>query len=224
MSAAMNDESRTREDLWSLIKDIRFAMFTTRHDNGHLHSRPMTTQNQALDEDGSLWFFMSRRADPVEDVLGDPSVNVSYAHPGKDSYVSVSGNARVVNDAAKTRALWSKFAEAWFTEGVTDPDLALVEVKITHAQYWDVKESKLVQLYVMAKAAVTGQPCMYRPWRSLGGPATASALIDRPRFNAASTTSRRPTRPLPGSGLPCDAAGQRAPDNHASHIRRSRLP
>ncbi len=31
-------------------------------------------------------------------------------------------------------------------------------MKILHANYWDVKESKLVQLYVMAKAAVTGKP------------------------------------------------------------------
>ncbi len=39
-----------------------------------------------------------------------------------------------------------------------DPDLALVSVAITHAHYWDVKESKLVQLYEMAKAALTGKP------------------------------------------------------------------
>jgi hypothetical protein len=31
-------------------------------------------------------------------------------------------------------------------------------VQIQHANYWDVKESKLVQLYAMAKAAVTGKP------------------------------------------------------------------
>ena len=37
-------------------------------------------------------------------------------------------------------------------------DLALVRVAITHANYWDVKESKIVQLYKMAKAAVTGTP------------------------------------------------------------------
>lgn len=31
--------------LWDLIKDIRFAMFTARHGDGRLHSRPMITQN-----------------------------------------------------------------------------------------------------------------------------------------------------------------------------------
>ena len=154
----VTDPTQARTKLWDLIKDIRFAMFTTRHGNGHLHSRPMTTQNSSLDEDANLWFFMSLKGDPVADLLADSTVNVVYADPGADSYVSVSGNAAVVEDMAKKEQLWSKLAQAWFPGGAADPDLALVCVKITHANYWDVKESKLVQLYQMAKAAITGRP------------------------------------------------------------------
>ncbi len=155
----MTDTHATREKLWKMIKDIKFAMFTTRHgSNGHLHSRPMTTQNKALDEDESLWFFMSRKGDPVDDVVADGTVAVIYASPSSDTYVSVSGTALVVEDMAKKNALWSKLNEAWFPGGASDPDLALVQVKIVHANYWDVKESKIVQLLTMAKAAVTGKP------------------------------------------------------------------
>ncbi len=151
-------ESSSREQLWDLIKNIKFAMFTTRHSNGHLHSRPMTTQNKKVDEDGSLWFFMSRAGEPVADLETESTVNVVYSDPGKDSYVSVSGTARVVENLAKKEQLWNKFNEAWFPGGATDPDLALVQVQITHANYWDVKSSKLVQLFAMAKAVVTGKP------------------------------------------------------------------
>ena len=152
------DQADARAKLWDLIKDIRFAMFTTRHSNGHLHSRPMTTQNSKLDEDRSLWFFMLRKSEPVADLAGDSTVNVVYADPGEDSYVSVSGTAVVVEDMARKERLWSKMAQAWFPGGSTDPDLALVCVTISHANYWDVEESKVVQLYKMAKAAVTGKP------------------------------------------------------------------
>jgi len=155
---SITDPTHARTKLWDLIKDIRFAMFTTRHGNGHLHSRPMTTQNSKLDEDSNLWFFMSRKGEPVADLMAEPSVNVAYADTGADSYVSVSGTAAVVDDIAKKQQLWSKMAEAWFPGGVDDSDLALVRVTITHANYWDVKESKIVQLYQMAKAAVTGKP------------------------------------------------------------------
>lgn len=144
--------------LWDMIKDIRFAMFTARHGNGHLHSRPMTTQNGANDRGAVLWFFMSRTGDPVADLQAAPEVNVAYADPGSDSYVSVSGTARIVEDDAKKQALFNGFAEAWFPGGAADPDLALVAVVIAHADYWDVKANKAVQLFQMAKAALTGTP------------------------------------------------------------------
>ncbi len=154
----MNTEMEARNKLWSLIKDIRFAMFTTRSADGELHSRPMTTQNRQVDEDDRLWFFMSRRGHPVENLVEAAGVNVSYSDPDSDRYVSVSGIARVVDERSKKEAFWSALVEAWFPGGIDDPDLALVEVKITQAEFWDVKASKLTQLYKMAKAAVAGKP------------------------------------------------------------------
>lgn len=150
-------QSNARELLWELVKDIQFAMFTTRAE-GRLRSRPMTTQNSEVDERASLWFFMSRGSEAVNDIGADPVVNVAYADPGRDAYVSVSGEAVVVEDRAKKEQLWSKLAEAWFPDGVDDPDLALIEVRIEDAEYWDVKESKVTQLIKMARAAVVSDP------------------------------------------------------------------
>jgi general stress protein 26 len=150
-------QSNARELLWELVKDIQFAMFTTRAD-GRLRSRPMTTQNSGVDERSSLRFFMSRGSEAVNDIGADPVVNVAYADPGRDAYVSVAGEATVVEDRAKKEQLWSKLAEAWFPDGADDPDLALVEVRIEDAEYWDVKESKVTQLFKMARAAVVSDP------------------------------------------------------------------
>ena len=152
------DSVQARQQLWDLVKDIRMAMFTTRHGNGHLHSRPMTTQNTDLDEDESLWFFMSRGSDAVADLASDAVVNIAYANPDDDRYVSVSATAMVVENLAIKQRLWSKMAAAWFPGGPTDPDLALVQARIQHAGYWDTEQSKIVQLFHIAKAAVTGQP------------------------------------------------------------------
>jgi len=150
-------ETSDPELLWKLIKDIKFAMFTTRHAS-HLHSRPMTTQNQAQDRGDTLWFFMSRKSDPVEDLEREPGVNVSYADPGADAYVSVAGDASVVDDPATRERLFTPAAKAWFPGGPNDPDLALVRVRIAHGNYWNVKENKVTQLFKMAKAAATGEP------------------------------------------------------------------
>lgn len=147
-----------RQRLWALIKDMRFGMFTTQHADGHLYARPMTTQNQKIDEDDTLWFFMPRSGEPARDLAHDAQVNVAYASPDDDSYVSVSGTAEIVDDAATKRRLWSKLNEAWFPNGPDDPDVALVRVRISCADYWDVKSSKVVQLYKMARAAIGGRP------------------------------------------------------------------
>ena len=64
---------------WELIKDIKFAMFTAHASDGHMHSRPMTTQNKSDDRANVLWFFMSRSSEPVLDIARDASVNVAYA-------------------------------------------------------------------------------------------------------------------------------------------------
>ncbi len=154
----MTTDTNPRETLWDLIKDIKFGMLTTRHGNGHLHSRPLTTQNKSIDHDDTLWFFVSRSGQPAADVTKESQVNIAYAHPGSDSYVSVSGTAAIVENQEKKEELWTKMVQAWFPGGINDPDLALLCVRISHAHYWDVRENKLTQLYEMAKAAITGKP------------------------------------------------------------------
>ena len=85
----------------------------------------------------------------------DGNVNLSYANPKEDTWVSVTGQARVLEDAAKKKELFSPMAKAWFPGGPEDPDMELVEVRISEAEYWNVKESKLTQLLKMGKAALT---------------------------------------------------------------------
>ena len=151
-------QSTNEHTLWTLIKDIKFGMLTHRHSDGELHSTPLTTQNKADDEGTALYFFISRQSDMAACVAKDANVNVAYAHPGDDRYVSVAGHASIVEDQAKKDYLFTSFAKAWFPGGATDPDMALLQINIGHAEYWDVKESKMVQLAKMATAAITGKP------------------------------------------------------------------
>lgn len=141
---------------WELIKDIKFAMFTAHASDGHMHSRPMTTQNKRDDRANVLWFFMSRSSEPVLDIARNANVNVAYADPGRDAYVSVAGSARLVDDIARKKALWNTAVQAWFPGGATDPDVALIAVTLEHVECWDVDSNKMVQLFKMKKAAMTG--------------------------------------------------------------------
>jgi general stress protein 26 len=144
--------------LWEIIKHIRFGMLTHRHADGALHSHPLTTQNKSLEQDMMLYFFVSRKTELGQRLQADGNVNVAYADTAKDTYVSITGQATVSEDMRLKEKLFNAMVKAWFPGGVTDPDLELVQVRIQHAEYWDVKESKTTQLFKMATAAVTGNP------------------------------------------------------------------
>lgn len=155
----MSQETKPSHDvLWDLIKDTKFAMLAHRHTDGRLHSHPLTTLNKALDEGRILYFFVSRKTELGQRLQADGQVNLAYANPGKDTWVSVTGQARVSEDMAKKKDLFNVMTKAWFPGGPEDPDLELVEVVIEEAEYWNVKENKLLQMFKMATAAATGNP------------------------------------------------------------------
>jgi general stress protein 26 len=117
-----------------LIQGIRVAMLLTRTEAGRSASRPMATQQQ--DFDGDLWFFTSRSSPKMTQIARDPLVQLIYSDPTHQRYVSVDGMAAVVDDAQKKSELWSDAYRVWFEKGVDDPDLALVRVSVSSADYW----------------------------------------------------------------------------------------
>ncbi|MFN7135082.1 MAG: pyridoxamine 5'-phosphate oxidase family protein [Myxococcales bacterium] len=143
------------ERLSELIKGIRFAMLTTVGEHGVLHSRPMYTQE--MNEDGELWFFTYSDSLKVSEVEHDQHVNVSYADPDKNRWVSVAGRARVVRDRAKMESLWRPTLRAWFPKGLEDPNIALLRVQVESAEFWDHPSGRMVQLIGLARALVTGK-------------------------------------------------------------------
>jgi general stress protein 26 len=150
------DKQRVRERLWELVKSHRFAMMTTRRQDDALQSRPMTTIEHAGDD--SLWFFAKADMAVTEDLEQHSQVCLSYAESSKPDFVCVSGEASIVIDTGKKRELWNKGVQAWFPEGPDSQSIVLIKVQPYHAEYWDTKSSKLVQLFSYAKAVATGSP------------------------------------------------------------------
>jgi general stress protein 26 len=136
------------------IESIRFAMFTTQGQHGHLVSHPMTVQQ--TDVDGSLWFYTSTLSALWDNIVHHPEVNLSFASQEDSLYVSVSGTAQRVVDRARIRALWNTTVQAWFPGGPEDEHAVLVRVAPHAAEYWDSNDSKMVRLFQIAKAALTG--------------------------------------------------------------------
>jgi len=148
-------KNETLEKISKLIGDIRIAMMTTVDEDGHLVSRPMAALQ--VDEDATIWFFTKKTSPKVHQIeQHERQVNLAFSDVGDASYVSVSGTADEVDDRAKIDELWNPQAKAWFPDGKEDPDLTLLRVHTTMAEYWDSNDSTMVRLFQQAAAVITG--------------------------------------------------------------------
>jgi len=141
--------------LANLIKGIKMAMFISLSKDGFIHSRPMATQE--LEFDGDLWFFTSIDSEKIIEIKYNSHVNVSYADIGTNKYISVSGDAEVVEDKNKIKQLWNPTLKIWFPNGSEDPKLTLIKVNVTNAEYWDTPQNAVVKLVGFVKAITTGK-------------------------------------------------------------------
>lgn len=140
--------------LGELIKDMRIAMLTTVEHDGTLHTRPLATLKYANGD--ALWFFTAIDSAKVHEIEEDRRASVTYSDMDQNVYVVVAGTAEIVHDRKKAEELWSPMAKAWFPEGLDDPKLALLRVRIERAEYWD-SPGRSAYLLGVAKATLTGQ-------------------------------------------------------------------
>jgi general stress protein 26 len=156
----MTTPKQTRENdlekLRELVKDIDFCMLTTVDEGGDLHSRPMSS-NGDIDQDGDIWFFTNASSHKVSEIAKLPKVNVSFADPDNQRYVSVSGTAQLVRDRAKIDELWRPEFKMWFPEGKDDPEVALLRVNLEIAEYWDSPSSTIGYALSFVSSIVTGK-------------------------------------------------------------------
>jgi general stress protein 26 len=141
--------------LAKLVERIDIAMFTTVGPGGYLVSRPLSTQAASFDGE-RLWFFVDAGSQKCEEIRRNRKVNVAYAAKDRNTYVSFSGDARVVRDRALIDRFWSDALKAFFPRGKDDPDLALIEVAPRTAEYWDGPGSLLGKAVSFVIARVTG--------------------------------------------------------------------
>ena len=105
-------------------------------------------------EENAVYFLSDTRRHKDDEIQRSPNVNLAFAHPGSQSYVSLTGIAFVSNDRAKIKELWNPYAKAWWS-GPDDPNIRLLKIDQKSAEYWD-SPGKFVSTVLMAFKAITG--------------------------------------------------------------------
>jgi general stress protein 26 len=58
-----------------------------------------------------------------------------------------------VRDRGKIEQLWKPSLKAWFPQGTSEPDLALLKVDVERAEYWDAPSSPVARAIAVVKGA-----------------------------------------------------------------------
>lgn len=132
----------------NLINDSKIGMVTTINENEQLVSRPLVVQE--VESDGDMWFFTGRDTSQVTHAGRDPRVNISFSQ--RDAWVSVSGEAEIIEDSAKARELWNPAVEAWFPDGPETPGLVFLRVDADSAEYWDTPGGTVATIVEFVKS------------------------------------------------------------------------
>ncbi|WP_426329670.1 pyridoxamine 5'-phosphate oxidase family protein [Pedobacter sp. R-06] len=140
--------------LKEMAESVRTCIFTTLSSGGEFGSRPMGTAK--IEDDGSLWFYTNEYSPKSKEISKENNVLLAYSDPSNNTYLTVKGKAELVDDKVRKEAYFSPFIKAWFPDGIEDPRLILIKVIPEEAEYWDASASKIVVLFSMLKAVVTG--------------------------------------------------------------------
>lgn len=133
--------ARTLPELAEKMRDIDFAMLTTKTDDGSIASRPMSN-NRDVTFAGDSYFFTLDDTRTVSDIGRDPQVGLSYQ--GKSGmlgmrpfFVAAEGRAELIRDKARFAEHWNPDLDRWFQQGVDTPGLVLIKVAAERLHYWD---------------------------------------------------------------------------------------
>jgi general stress protein 26 len=142
--------AKTLDDVAALMRDIDFAMLSTKTVNGTVAARPMSN-NRDVDYDGDSYFFTTDDTGMVDDVEADARVGLTYAGGrgllGKTPvFVAVEGDAELIRDKAAFADHWQSGLDRWFAQGVDTPGLVMIKVHARRVAYWDGEDQGEVEL------------------------------------------------------------------------------
>ena len=143
---------RTILQLQRLLYGISTGMLTTVTPGGDIRSRPMLMHD--VDENGWLWFLTDRSSRKACELIQNPHAAIAFQAPRGDRYVSVEGTAIVVRDDVRLKRMWNPTYRAWFPRGKGDPEIVLVAVRISRAEYWLTPRTGIARVAGAVKATV----------------------------------------------------------------------
>jgi general stress protein 26 len=140
----------------SLIDKAGSCFFVTEANFNASHkSRPMSVQK--TDEAGHVWFLSAKDSVKNMELARDKNVTLYFQGSSYSDFLELNGHAVVTYDRTKIEELWDPTVKAWFTEGMDDPRISVIQFIPDTGYYWDNKHGNAVAGIKVLISAVSGK-------------------------------------------------------------------
>lgn len=148
--------SEAIEKIKGLIDKAKSCFFCTKiTSQGAFTTRPMAVQQ--VDAQGHCWFLSASDSHKNAEITADPVVQLLFQGSAHSDFMMLYGKAVVSTDKNKIMELWEPLLKTWFTEGVDDPRITVIEFVPEDGYYWDTKHGQLVAFAKQVAGAITGK-------------------------------------------------------------------
>ena len=144
--------SKTR--VWDILDNTRVGMLTTRYSGG-LRARPLEARPDRHAQ--ILYFVTDVRGFKDDEIEAHPEVCFAIVNAHDKAYLSITGRAQVMRDAALAGKIWKKTDDVWWPEGPRDGNVRVLILEPEKAELWDGPANGLVAAFEFAKARATGE-------------------------------------------------------------------
>ena len=112
--------------VWEIIEKARVGMLTTRFAGG-LRARPL--EARADRDAGIIWFVTDVRGAKDDEIDAAHNIGLAFIDEDGRAYLSITGRAFVIRDAAKAKEIWKKTDDRWLPGGPDDPNVRVLRVE-----------------------------------------------------------------------------------------------
>jgi general stress protein 26 len=132
---------KTLAELAQAMRDIDFAMLSTRTEGGAIAARPMSN-NGEVEYDGDSFFFTNESSRMVAEIAHEEQVGLTFTSTqvaARESswFIAIEGVAELIRDKAAFAAHWTRDLDRWLEQGIDTPGLIMIKVHANRLHYWD---------------------------------------------------------------------------------------
>jgi len=117
-----------------IVDKVAMPLSITVGPEGEANAR--VVQTSKLSDDWTVRFMTDRRSRKAHEVGRTGRMTLAYQCDAENSYVTLVGRAKVVDDVEVKKAIWSPASFKWHPGGPTDPNVVLIDFVAYRIELW----------------------------------------------------------------------------------------